>query len=274
MVGERDVGEEAVRFVLEIAEYRQMLDAILDCLDVPVEHGAVRANAESMGGAMDLDPVFAGELLVGDGHAHAFAKDFRAAAGQSVEAGFTKRDQYILDRHLVDASDVGDLHRSEGLDVDVRISRLESAEHLAVVLEAALHIETADDVELFRQAICRRLRLGVHLIERVVISTLFLGETREGAEHAGFAQIADVGRIDVLVGGESHDVAMLATIGVVGEHAKPEQIRRRKKQLRIAMRQSSVGRDLFAHSPQVAIFDSPEVQRELGAHGLSSRRSV
>src|SRR5207237_4604660 len=251
-----------------------MLDTVINRLDVSVEHRAIRPNSEAMRGTVHLNPVFTCKLLIGDRHANALAEDLGAAAGKCVEAGFTQRDEDVFDRHLVDARDVRDFYSGEGLDVYMRVSRLEPAKHLAVVLETCFHVEAADDVELLRQTVGSGVSLRIYLIERVVISTLFLGETREGAEHAGFAQIADVGRIDVLVGGESHDVAMLATIGVVGEHAKPEQIRRRKKQLRIAMRQSSVGRDLFAHSPQVAIFDSPEVQRELGAHGLSSRRSV
>jgi len=70
---------------------------------------------------MDLDPVFAGELLVGDGHPHALAENFRAATRERVEAGIAQRNEHILDRHPVDARDVGDLHGCKRLDVDMRI---------------------------------------------------------------------------------------------------------------------------------------------------------
>src|SRR5438876_5236415 len=139
-----------------------------------IEHGAVRANAEPMRGAVDFDPVFARQLLVSDGHSHALAKDLRAASRQGIEPSFVQCDQYILDRHLVDASNMSDLDSGEGLDMDVRVSRLQTAKHLAVVLEAPLHVESANDVKFLRQPVRRGLCLSVDLIERVMVSPIFL----------------------------------------------------------------------------------------------------
>src|SRR5206468_4138855 len=98
------------------------------------EHRAVGANAEPMRRAMHLYPVLTGELLVGDRHPHTLAEDLGPATRKCVESCFAKSDQYLLDRHLVDARNVRDFYGGERLDVDVRIPRLESAEHLAVVL--------------------------------------------------------------------------------------------------------------------------------------------
>src|ERR1700693_2764063 len=87
VISERNVGEEAVGFVLEIAKHREMLDAVLNGLDVSVKHRAVRSNPKAVRGAMDIDPVLGRELLVGDRHAHALAEDFGSAAGQGVQSG-------------------------------------------------------------------------------------------------------------------------------------------------------------------------------------------
>ena len=221
---------------------------------------------------MHIDPVLGRELLVGDRHADAFAEDLGAAAGKRVEAGFAQRDQHVLDRHLVDARDVRDLDSRQRLDVNVRVARLEAAEHLAVVLEPGLHIESTDDMELLRQSIGRRLRFGVYLVERVVICAFFLRQPRKGAEDAGLTQVADVGRIDVLVGRERHDVAVLAAIGVVGKHPHSEEVGRCEEKLRVGVREALVRSHLFSHGSERAIGDLREVERDLrrAGHRLSA----
>ena len=101
-----------------------------------------------------------------------------------VEAGLAQRDQHVAPRHLLDARDVGDLDRRERLDVHVREVRLERAEHLLVVREPRLHVESADDVELLRQPVGRARRLGEHLVDRVAVGALLLRETGVAAERA------------------------------------------------------------------------------------------
>jgi len=88
-------------------------------------------------------------------------------------------------------------------------------------------------VELLGQAGGRRLRLGVHLIQSIVVSALFLRQPGERAEDAGLPQIADVRRVYVLIGGEGDHVAVLTTVGIVGEHPHSEQIRRCEEELGI-----------------------------------------
>src|SRR4051794_30022215 len=109
MVSERNVGEESTGLILQIAQHPEMLDALLDRLDVTVEHRAVRSNTESVRDAMYFDPILTSELLVGDVHANTLPENLRSATGQRIQTRFAKRDQNILDRHLVDARDVGDL---------------------------------------------------------------------------------------------------------------------------------------------------------------------
>ena len=228
MISEWDVRKESVGLVLQIAQHRQVLYTILNGLDVPIEHGAVRTNAEAVCSAMDIDPVLTSEFLVGDRHAHTFAEHLGATAGKCVKSGLAQCDQHIFDRHFVDAGDVRDLDGGKGLDVHVRVSRFQSAKHLAVVCEPRLHVETADDMELLSQPV-RLLGFGVDLLERVVISAFFLRQPRKGTEYASLPQITDVGRIDVLIGGEGHDIAVPTAVGVIGKHADPQQIGRREE---------------------------------------------
>src|SRR3954469_24560009 len=124
-----------------------MLDPILDAFDVTIEHRTCGADAEPVRSAMNRDPVLGGQLLVGDRHAHALPEDFRAAAGKRIEPSVPQGCEYFLDRKLIDARDVRDLHCGKCLDVYVRESRLQPAKHLAVVGEPRFHVEATDDMK-------------------------------------------------------------------------------------------------------------------------------
>src|SRR4051812_27765379 len=96
-----------------------MIDPVVDGFDMAIEHRAVRADAKPVRGAVNIDPVFSRELFLRDLHSDAPAEYFRASARQRVETGFAQSDEDILDRHLVDARNVGDLDGSERLDVNL-----------------------------------------------------------------------------------------------------------------------------------------------------------
>ena len=66
-----------------------------------------------------------------------------------------------------------DLDGRECLDVHLRVPRLERAKHRLVVLEASLHVEPADDVELARDRSIGAVRFSEHLLEAVAIGTVF-----------------------------------------------------------------------------------------------------
>ena len=61
--------------------------------------------------------------------------------------------------------DVRNLNCGKRLDVNLRMFRLELAEHLAVVVEARVHVEAADDVELLRQTIAGDSGFVQHLLQ-------------------------------------------------------------------------------------------------------------
>jgi hypothetical protein len=77
LVGEGDERGEAVRFVLQLAQAAQVVDAVRHGLDVAVEHGAGAALAHLVPGAMDLEP-FLGAFLA--------AANLVADAGSKISA--------------------------------------------------------------------------------------------------------------------------------------------------------------------------------------------
>ncbi len=219
VIRERYVGQEAARFVLQVAEHAQVRDAIGVRLHVAIQHRAVRADSETMRRAMHVDVLGPAELLVGDLLANGGTERLGTAAGHRVQTCLAQRDEHVLPRHLLDARDVRDLDGRERLDVDVRKLALERTEHRRVVLEPRLHIEAADDVELLRQAVAGRLGLGEDLLERVPVRAVFLRQPRIPAEDAGLPQDADVRRVDVLIRREGDDVAVLRAVHRVRQRA-------------------------------------------------------
>jgi hypothetical protein len=213
------------------------------------------------------------QLLVGDGRAHARAEYLRPAARHRVQPGLAQGDEDVAHRHLLDARDVRNLHRRQRLDVHVRVARLEGAEHLGVVLQPGLHVEPADDVELPRERRVRLIRLGQHLLQRVAVRTLLLGQARVRAEHAGLAQRADVGRVDVLVGGEGDAVAVHRAVAGVGQGAEAVQVRRPEQGDALVGRQALAALNLVGDGQEGRIGDPAPVHfRRSGHCGHSSQR--
>src|ERR1700681_3133130 len=100
-----------------------------------------------MRGAGGVEPLLAGQLVVADDAANAIAKDFGAAAGERIYTCVFEALQRFADRDFSALGQVADLHHREGLQVDLRKTLLQAAQHLAVPVEGELGVESADDVE-------------------------------------------------------------------------------------------------------------------------------
>ena len=71
--------------VLQRAQAEQVVDAVLERLDVPVEHRRVRPHPEAVRDAVHLEVLVGRRLVVRDARAHLGVEDLGAAAGQAVE---------------------------------------------------------------------------------------------------------------------------------------------------------------------------------------------
>ena len=107
-------------------------------LDVAVEHRAVGADAERVrrrGGRRSSPRPRASCRR--SSRARPRLNTSAPPPGSVSSPASRKRDQHVVDRHLLDARDVRDLDGGERLDVHLRVARLEPAEHLRVVGEPA-----------------------------------------------------------------------------------------------------------------------------------------
>ena len=149
-----------------LAQLDQMRDALLDRLDMPVQHGRVGGDAEIVRGAMHVEPVLLAHLGLEGLVMNTIVEDFGAAAGHAVHPRVAQCGQHLLDAHarLADAGEVNDLDCGESLQMHVRAAGLDRAAHVGVVAEGQLGVQPADDVGLGRAAL---VGLGGHLDDLV-----------------------------------------------------------------------------------------------------------
>ena len=81
--GEGDERLKPAALVLLFAEAQHVVDAMLEGLDVPVEHGGVGLHPEAVRDVVHLEVLLGGRLVVRDARAHVGVEDLGAAAGQA-----------------------------------------------------------------------------------------------------------------------------------------------------------------------------------------------
>ncbi len=199
MERERNERVEAGRALLRFAQANEMIDAILERLDVPVEHRRVAGDALAVQLFVQLDPVRGRHFVRTDLRARLFGKDLRGAAVDVVETRRFQLGDDLRKRHAVALGHVLDLGRGEERELHVRQRGFEAAHQRQPIVERELaRIVSADDVDLV-EVRAGLDRLGEDLIGRHAEDALRLLELvgRKRAERA--ARKADVRRVDVAV---------------------------------------------------------------------------
>src|SRR5207245_2995623 len=153
--------------------------------------------------------------------------------------------------HALDAGQMRDFDRGQRFDHHLRVALLQAAEHVDVVLEAQLGMQATDNVELAGWIVARGIGLGEHLVQAARVRAVFFRHPREGAEHAGVAQDADIRRIDVLIGGEVDALAVLAHVRKVREATDGQEVVRCKKREAILARQPLAAFDLVGDRSEI-----------------------
>src|SRR5216117_940900 len=112
-------------------------------------------------------------------------------------------------------------------------------------------MQAAHDMELARGVVARRVGFGKDFFQTARVGAGFLGHAGKGAEDAGVAQDADIGRIDVLVGGEVDALAVLARVREGRESPDCQQVVRCEKREAILARQPFATFDLVGNRSEV-----------------------
>src|SRR5574338_1186348 len=87
---ERNEALKTAGFVLLLAELDEVIDAIFDRLDVPVEHRGVRFQSRCVNLSLEFEPAFCVAFVSTDHRASWLAKDFRAATRTRIQSRFNQ----------------------------------------------------------------------------------------------------------------------------------------------------------------------------------------
>jgi hypothetical protein len=98
---ERDERLKAGGFVLQGLCPQHVIDAFFRRLDVPVQHGHVRAKAEAVSDAMDVQIALGAALVVCDLLSHTVGENLGATTRQRIKAGRHQLAQHLLVAHAV-----------------------------------------------------------------------------------------------------------------------------------------------------------------------------
>ena len=104
--------------------------------------------------ARNRQPVVAVNLVVADDMPHPVTENLRSPAWHRIQPRFFQPHQHFTRRHLADLGKERNLHHGEALQVHLREALLQPGNHVGVIRERQVGMQSADNVEL-------RHRLGV-----------------------------------------------------------------------------------------------------------------
>src|SRR5664279_3122113 len=228
-----------------------MIDSVLVVLDVAVEHGGVRLQADFMRRACELEPVVSVDFVVADDVPDAVGKNLGAAAGHGVESRFLEFDQHLARGHLANLREEGDLNHGERLEMHLRKSFLQPRDQIDVVLERQIGVQPANNVKL-------RYRLAVagsggapDFLQRHGVGAGGILLATEGAQAAG--RHANIGVVDVAVHVEVGDVTVHPLANVVRQPTDRQDVTRAVERKRVVSRQTLVSHHLVVNWLQASV---------------------
>ena len=150
MVNQGDEGEESGGFVLQCPQHAHVGDAVFGLFDVAKEHGGVGGNSQLVCRPVYRKPFLASFFTRADLVPDALHQDFGATSGECVKACLFQRRHDLLGTLSRNFREVANFYGGKGLQVHLREFLAEFREHVDVVVEGVVRMETAYDMEFPR----------------------------------------------------------------------------------------------------------------------------
>ena len=115
---ERDERLKAPRLVLQVAQAHHVRDALLERLDMPVEHRRIRLDAELMRRTRHGQPLIRRRLVRAELPAHAVGEDLRAAARDRLQPRIAQAQEHLTHGKPRRMGKMRDLHAREPLQIE------------------------------------------------------------------------------------------------------------------------------------------------------------
>src|SRR5882762_884258 len=157
---QRNKGLKAIGLILHGTQAEQMIDTVFVVLDVTVQHGRVRPQANLMSRARSVQPFLAVNLVIADDMPNMIAENLRPASGKRIDPSFFQLYKRLSNRELGSLGQVGNLDHRERLQVHLRKALLQSGNKIEKILKWKVGMKSADNMKLrYRLAVSGSSRL-------------------------------------------------------------------------------------------------------------------
>ncbi len=193
-------GMKAVKpsgFFLELADALEMIDAVLQGFAAAEHHGGGGAQAEGMRGAVDFHPVVTGAFEAGDLAADFVVENFRAAAGDGLQARVLETLNGVADGEFADFGDADNFRSGETVQVNLRVMGFERAKKIFVVADLQIGVQAALEEDAGAAQFEHLFNFCVDGFEGEDVAVFGAERAIEGAEGTIFG--AEIGVVNVAV---------------------------------------------------------------------------
>src|SRR5215470_1348206 len=141
-----DETHKTLSTVLQFTQPEKMVDAILDGLEVAVQHCGVGGNASGVDFFGQLQPPVAACFVCAYPAASRLSEYLGSAAWAAIESGGNQSIDHLLVGHPANCSQVVQFDHSEGFQMHVGEAALQLAQESCVIIELKPRMQAADDV--------------------------------------------------------------------------------------------------------------------------------
>ena len=246
---ETDEREKPARLILQIAQREQMIHALLERLDMAVEHRRVRADAELVRRPLHGEPLRRRRLVRTETAPHAVGEDLRAAARNGLEPRLiAQAREHLSHGEPARLREMRDLDAREPLDIELWERLVQRAHDIEILLERPGRMQPRDDMQPREIRIAHRVAHdGDRLRLRHRISARVLRIPPERAELA--AARADIREIHMTVHIIIDDIAALAPAHRIRQSAEPGDVVTVEQTDAVRARQALTAQDLLLDVP-------------------------
>src|SRR5258708_6884430 len=139
----RDEGGEASGFFLEVVELLEVVDAVFVVFAYAEHHGRSGSHADLVSGAVNVDPITRQAFEARDFVADFVVENFGAAAGNGIESGIAQAENRVANAEAAVLGDGDDLRRGVAMQMYLRETLFNSAQHLFVPVDLAIRMQAA-----------------------------------------------------------------------------------------------------------------------------------
>ncbi len=200
-------GRESASILLNAAQTFEMVDAMAQLFAAAEHHGGSGAESERMGHAVHFFPIVAGALQARDFRADFIVENFRAAAGNGLQAGVHQPLNRFADAEFADFRDAQNFWRGKAMQMHLWVAGFQGAQQIFVVADLQVGMQPALEQNPSAAEIQHFVNFLVDVLEGKDVAVLGAERAVERAEGAIFG--AEIGVVDVAVDLVSDDAGVV-----------------------------------------------------------------